>query len=267
MISKSIVLFALMTTLTACAHDRAMKISNNNVKVAVIGLGGKATDQGYLVSSVVAESPAATAGIIEGDMLVAMDHAKLVSRKGFRDLLHNSLVAGREIEVEIIRAGLPMTVMVKPEVDERPPTFIKLSDLVESTSVTVAVIAGAVSSDMAAGPAHDNEKWKQSIRLDLVSEMESSLLMDFSGQDNLKLGGRSIPDDLLDEFKFKESGLVSAEMRARVGETYGITHLLCCKFTRFSNGNGGRSDVISRKLIDVKTGIVEASDYVRSKQE
>lgn len=74
------------------------------------GLGGQAT--GMLVVSVDAESPAAAAGIVVGDIVVAVGEAPITSLQALADALVGT--NGREISIRVIRGGEVIEIAASP---------------------------------------------------------------------------------------------------------------------------------------------------------
>jgi membrane-associated protease RseP (regulator of RpoE activity) len=257
----------LLMTLTACAGGGNLNIikdesTDNKVKVARLGLRiSKVSDQGYSVTKVNAKSPAESTGIMEGDLLLSVDKIKISSQKVFRSLLDKSMSSDREVEINLLRADTPMLVRVKPKILEGFPIPIKLIDLVEDSKVVIAVIAGDVENNIPATSNFDKEEWKNSIRRNITSDVERAIISISSIDDNIKLVDRTAINKILDEYKFNSSGFVSEEMRVKLGKMYGVTHIIVCEFSRFRSGRGGFQDITNRKLINIQTGIVEASDY------
>jgi S1-C subfamily serine protease len=118
--SKLIIMFVvLLLSITSCAHKSQIvpnESTTNKVKVARISINGVYTDQGYLVEKIFPKSPAESAGLKEGDLMLNVDNVKISSGKGFRDLLNKSVNSEREVEILILRAGNPMTIRLKPRI-------------------------------------------------------------------------------------------------------------------------------------------------------
>lgn len=237
--------------------------TNNKVKDAVIGIDGTFTNQSYIVKKVGPKSPAEIAGIMEGDLLITVDSKKFPSRKGFRDLIRNAISPERDVEISFLRSGNQVVIRLKPIIFDIYPTFKKLKDLAADNKVAIAVVAGDVSNSTYLSPNFDRLDWKQSIKRNMASNVERSLLSTFANNENLKLVDRSLINKIVDEFKFNETGLVSDEMRAKLGKMYGVTHIIQCNMARFPNGNG-YEDEINTKLINIQTGTVEAMDYIKN---
>ncbi|WP_417318035.1 RIP metalloprotease RseP [Emcibacter sp.] len=96
-----------------------------------------------VVDKVVVDSPAEKAGFMPGDEIVSMDGDKVDS---FRDVLLNEIMnVGTEIEVEILRNGVPLTLRVMPEFIDAKDMFgdpVKLPHMGLSHNILI----GAVSS-------------------------------------------------------------------------------------------------------------------------
>jgi membrane-associated protease RseP (regulator of RpoE activity) len=261
--SNLIIMFVvLFLSIMSCAHQAQIiqnESSSNKVKVARVGINGISTDKGFLIEKVSPKLPAASAGIKEGDLLLTVDNVKITSRKNFRHLIEKSVSSEREVEISLLRSGQPITIRLKPAIGELFPTINKIIDLAEDTKVIIAIVAGDVSNNLRLSPGFDKEDWKQSIRREMTSDLERTLLSISANNENLKLVDRSVISKIMDEFKFNESGFVSEDMRAKLGKMYGVTHIIICEFSRYPDQNG-YVDLTHRKLINIQTGAVEAAD-------
>lgn len=74
------------------------------------GLDGQAT--GMLVVSVDADSPAASAGLVVGDIVIAVDEAEITSLQALADALVGT--NGRDVRVQVIRGGEVISVIASP---------------------------------------------------------------------------------------------------------------------------------------------------------
>jgi serine protease Do len=74
---------------------------------------GTTANHGVLVADVVADSPAATAGLHEGDVIVDYDGKAIHNDRELRDLVERTLVGSRQT-VEVLRDGKTMNVTITP---------------------------------------------------------------------------------------------------------------------------------------------------------
>jgi S1-C subfamily serine protease len=73
--------------------------------------GDSTQSEGLLVVAVTEGSPAAAAGMLVGDILLALDDHPLASPEDLLDLLTGDRV-GRQAQLRVIRGGAPLTVPV-----------------------------------------------------------------------------------------------------------------------------------------------------------
>ncbi|WP_321391477.1 RIP metalloprotease RseP [Emcibacter sp.] len=103
-----------------------------------------------VVDKVVQDSPAEKAGFQVGDEILSMDGREVSS---FRDIMLNEVMnVGTEIEVELLRNGVPMTLFVTPQFVDAKDMFgdpIKLPQLGLSHNILI----GGVSEDSPAEKA------------------------------------------------------------------------------------------------------------------
>ena len=77
-------------------------------------------DRGLLLVSVEADAPAAVAGLLIGDVIVAVDGHRLESADGLLDLLSGDVV-GKSLRLDVVRGGKEVTVDVVIGERPRPP--------------------------------------------------------------------------------------------------------------------------------------------------
>lgn len=104
--------------------------------------------------------------------------------------------------------------------------------------------------------------WADSIRNNLQSQYEGGLLSGFGKNENFSIVDRSRLKQILDEFKFSYSGFVSDQLRAKIGEMTGATHLLDISLGRFQNSDYSHEDVLNVRLVEIESGKVLAVDRI-----
>ena len=109
----------IASTAAAAMAERAgarrgyLGIAAQPVRVPERQRAGTAGDAALLVVSVKDESPAAHAGLLVGDVLVALDSVTLASPEDLVDLLAGDRV-GRALTMRVLRGGSPVDVQVTP---------------------------------------------------------------------------------------------------------------------------------------------------------
>lgn len=89
-------------------------------RLGIVLSDGKRDADGVAIEKVVPDSPADKAGLQKGDVLVRIGDEKIQNSRDVRETLRN-LEGSKELEVEILRDGNPITVKVKPEKREFLP--------------------------------------------------------------------------------------------------------------------------------------------------
>lgn len=83
---------------------------------------------------------------------------------------------------------------------------------------------------------------------------ETILLKHFGGYSkNFSLVDRTITSDILNELALHHSGAVPEKLRIKLGELYGITHILMV-------GGSSWGKIITKRLIEVETGRILTMD-------
>jgi len=165
-----------------------------------------------------------------------------------------------------MRSGHVLNFDIEPIIAKRRPTGIKLQALVEEgKKVVVAVVVSDVKN--AAGSPDDAQyaPWIDSIRSNTQSQVESHLLKALGIYDNFAIVDRNRLNNLLDEFRLSQTGIVSDKLRVKIGELTGATYLIDASFFRFRT-RGKVEDSEYRRLIEIETGVVLAVDYEKRKK-
>jgi membrane-associated protease RseP (regulator of RpoE activity) len=246
--------------LGGCAHIKTTETNFEEVmKVDIMldSVNGK-----LIVQSVVPEGPAATAGLAAGDIIIAMD-GKLICRQNEFIHIMYSKQKGDHVSLEINRNGQPLKIDITPRVQKMPPTLLKISSLlIDNKQVKVVVIVGDVKNSFPGTP----KDWVESSKNNLQTDEEKGLSKFFEKEKNFTLVDNSKIIRVLDELKINrlELGYVSDELRAKIGEMTGATHIIEITFYRFRRGYGWIDDESSNRLIEVESGNVLAIDKERT---
>jgi len=269
---KTIILLALLLIFNlSCAHESELKpkspmSSNSLINTYRIGVDVLDSETGVTVKTVAPGMPAQTAGIKEGDILIKINNISISSIRELQKLL-NTIPSESEVEITLIRDGNFRSIRLKPKIVKIGSIGLKLESLMRDSKVTVAVISGEVNYSLAGAGSEQVNEWKLSVKRILIDDAERALLLRFSNIENFRLVDRSIINKVLEEYKFNESGLVSDEMRIKLGKMYGVTHILKSDLSRSTFSKQSYEDIINFKLINLETGIIEASDYSRTVKE
>ena len=106
---------------------------------------GIAVDHGVVVAEVASGTPAATAGLLRGDIIAAVNGLPVLSGPELRDLILEE-EGGKDILLRLTRGGLPAEARVRFEVRAEGAPEIPLGATVESGVVVAEVTPGTPGS-------------------------------------------------------------------------------------------------------------------------
>lgn len=255
----SILLFCVII-LFGCAGTRTKPAPEGNfVEVARLGISSTDSNDKVIVKLTQKDSPAELSGVKSGDIIVSIDGKMMPSTKAFISLMNN-MRPGGHVLLTVNRNGQIINFEIAPKVVKLRPTLMKIQSLVfENTKVTVAVIVSEVKNSF----PNVSADWADSIKNNLLSDHER-MLLGFGKSENLSIVDRSRLKHILDEFKFSYSGLVSDQLRVKIGEMTGATHILDLSFARFRGRDYDQDDVLNARLVEIESGKVLAVDIIKS---
>lgn len=208
--------------------------------------------------------PAEKAGIRKGDIIKAIDGHYIKERIDLLDLMDKKELGDRVL-VTIQRNGTKVDFDVEVGFGDVPPDGYALQRILwEDKKVSLAVLTGEIHN-LTGLDEPQLEQWKKATRSYLLAESENYYLNAFKLDKNFFLVDRERMEEVLGELKFGISGVVSEELRAKLGEILGATHLLVIEFTRYRKAGGGQEDVYIRRLIEVETGRVLANVIIKER--
>ncbi|MEI6596002.1 MAG: PDZ domain-containing protein [Bacteroidota bacterium] len=265
---RNILTLILLMMIIGCMHVPPSLVpeesSNNRVKVAKIGALVDKKENVFYVQKVFPKSQAENYGIRVNDIIYKVDNVKIKDLNQLRELVGRFVYNNKPLEYEIIRDGNHITLYITPIVVEIYPTIDKITKIASSSPISLAIIAGDVYNSLQAPPNFDKDSWYKSVKNGMTSSAERELL-NGAPPDGFKLIDRNIIDKIIEEQKISQSGLVSAEFRTKIGKMYGVTHIMICSLSRYGiGGTKGYVDELTRKLINIENGSIEATDYIKS---
>ena len=244
---------------SGCAGFQAQKGPKGNfVEVLRLGLNINKT---FVVTTLVEDFPAEVAGVKHGDIIVSLDGKKMEPDISFASVMENK-VPGDYISLVVNRSGEKITLKIKPRVIKMRPTQIVINKLLylEKKKITMAVIISELKNSLKNVP----EDWIDFKREDLLSSYEIDLLSAYGGSSgNFSIVDRTRLRHILDEFQFRETGFVPDELRVKIGEMTGATHLFDIYFSRYQGLRKTVFDKLKVRLIDVESGKVLAVDRLK----
>jgi len=207
--------------------------------------------------------PAEKAGIRKGDIIKAIDGHYIKERIDLLDLLEKKELGDRAL-VTIQRNGTKVDFDVEVGFGDVSPDVYALQRILwEDKKVSLAILTGEIHNLAGLDEPSQLEQWKKAAGSYLLAKAENYNLNVFKLEKNFFLVDRERVEEVLGELKFGISGVVSEELRAKLGEILGATHLLVLEFTRYRKAGGGQEDVYIRRLIEVETGRVLANVMIK----
>lgn len=203
-------------------------------------------------------SPAWKAGLKIGDIIKAVNGVTITSLSDFNSVLKR-IPPNRIIPVRIESKGRERIYKVRTVKNFTPEVDFILDSLAKGERVSLAIIVGKVSNAIPLPPNVNLDEWKKGITSQLESGAESTYIQCRDVYDRFSVVDRNRIRKVLDELDFQTTDYISDATRIKIGELTGATNLLIVEFNRFPWSYRGRLDIISKKLIDIRTGEVLAS--------
>lgn len=248
---------------SGCAGFQAQKGPRGNfVEVLRLGLNINKT---LAVTTLIEGFPAEVAGVKHGDIIVSLDGKKMEPHISFASIMKNK-VPGEYISLVVNRSGEKITLKVKPRVIKMRPTQIVINKLLylEKKKITMAVIISEIKNSLKNVP----DDWIDFKREDLLSSYEIDLLSAYGGSnENFSIVDRTKLRRILDEAQFSETGFVPDELRVKIGEMTGATHLFDISFSRYQGLRKTVFDKLKVRLVDVESGKILAVDRLKLSDE
>lgn len=229
----------------------------NFVEVARLGIKTSTVDHELIVNILEKDSPASIAGVKCDDIIYSLDGIKNIKEKDFYCLMNNK-EPGEHVLLVVNRNGRLIEFDIEPSMKNVFPTQLKIQELLYANNkITVAVIVSEVKN------VYPSKDWSESMRNYLHSFCENYLLSYFGKNENFSIVDRKRLQQIFQQYELNQTGLVSDELRARIGHLTGTTHLYDITFSRFKS-RYGVSDLTYGRLIDIETGKVLSIEELRS---
>jgi len=145
------------------------------------------------------------------------------------------------------------------------PVDNKLYYMSYSQNVCIAVIAGKVKIDANYQAYSGYREFVDSTSSELITDNEHHLigLSKYFQNHAFSLVNRREIDMVLEGYDLSNLSLIPEELRLRFAKETPATHILVLNFLRSYDDTSHSIDVTERQLINVVTGAVEASDYLK----
>ena len=203
-------------------------------------------------------SPAKKSGLKIGDIIKEVNGAEVMNLSDFNSVM-KAIPPNTIVPVKIERKSTEKIYKVKTVKNFTPEVNFVLDSLAKGERISLAVIIGNVSNAIILPSNVNLGEWRKGIVSQLEYGVESVYIQCRNVYNNFSLVDRNRIRKILDELDFQTTDYVSDATRIRIGELTGATHLLIVEFNRFPRTYSGYMDIISKKLIDIKTGEVLTS--------
>jgi membrane-associated protease RseP (regulator of RpoE activity) len=254
---KISILILYMGLLVGCAGVQTHP-ETNDVEVMRIGMRSENINNKMVVKEVMKSFPAERAGIKRGDIVVSIDGKKYKNDIEIISLINNEF-RGDHVLLVINRNGKQINFNVEPivvKVRQQGISIIKI--LAKDNKVSLAIVVDEVKDTF----LNTSADWADSIRNILQSQQESFYLSAFGNNNNFSIVDRIQLMQILFEFQFHQVGFISDEIRMKIGEMTGATHILDISYARLRGRYNSYKDIINTRLIEIKSGAVLAVDQM-----
>ena len=145
------------------------------------------------------------------------------------------------------------------------PVDNKLYYMSYSQNVCIAVITGKVKIDANYQAYSGYREFVDSTSSELITDNEHHLigLSKYFQNHAFSLVNRREIDMVLEGYDLSNLSLIPEELRQKFAKETPATHILVLNFLRSYDDTSHSIDVTERQLINVVTGAVEASDYLK----
>jgi membrane-associated protease RseP (regulator of RpoE activity) len=221
------------------------------------------------ISSIIKNSPAEKAQLRPGDVITMLNGTKIKSRYEFLRLL-DEIPPGKSVNLTV-RQGLKIiekTVSVQEGFIYHDAKAIQ-SILASGKAIKLAIIIVDVNSILTtSNEKQEYEKWRKKTRSEIFLTLAAEFLHTYQGETNFRIIDKIMTEDIMKNIAFKQTEPISDNDKIKLGNTYGVTHLLLVDFSlqqpsppflKFTH-------VENHRLIEVKSGKTVAATSCRGGQ-
>lgn len=237
---------------------------------SVIGIFLKENKSNNLeISSIIKNSPAEKAQIRPGDVITMFNGTKIKSRYEFLRLL-DEIPPGKSVNLTV-RQGLKIiekTVSVQEGFIYHDAKAIQ-SILASGKAITLAIIVVDVNSTLTTpNEKQEYEKWRNKTRSEIFLTLAAEFLYGYQGEKNFRIIDKIKTEDIMKDIAFIQTGLISDNDKIKLGNIYGVTHLLLVDFSLQQPNHPFLkfTHVENHRLIEVKSGKTVAATSCRGGQ-
>ena len=213
------------------------------------------------ISGKESNSPAKKAGLLEGDIVKEINESAIGSVQDFANVMKN-IPPDTVIPVKIERNGKEKIFKVKTKKNHTPEVGIISGMLIRGENLSLAIVIGSISNTMASPNHAGLNEWKNTMRTQLQTEVESVYVQYSKVFKNFSLVDRDNISSILEELNFQASDYASENTRLKIGEITGATHLLVVDFSRTVKEQYSHTDMITKRLLDIETGEILSSAII-----
>ena len=221
------------------------------------------------ISSIIKNSPAEKAHLRPGDVITMFNGAKIKSRYEFHRLL-DEIPPGKSVNLTV-RQGLKIiekTVSVQEGFIYHDAKAIQ-SILASGKAIKLAIIVVDVNSTLTTpNEKQEYEKWRIKTRSEIFLTLAAEYLHVYQGETNFRIIDKIMTEDIMKNIAFKRTEPLSDNDKIKLGNVYGVTHLLWVDFSlqHPSHPFLKFTHVENHRLIEVKSGQTLATTSCRGGQ-
>jgi len=245
----------------SCVPHKLEIAEGNFAYVPSIGIGREEMNANLYIKDVVPDYPGAAAGLKPGDIITSINGNAINTEKDYMLALRYAN-SQEVIVVEIRRGGNLIKYSITPKQKRRLSSALKIDELLlNDKRVSIAIIVSDVKNSYPNVP----QDWVSAQRNNTLSDMEAGMIQSFGSFKSFSIVDRSRLQNILGEHQLAQMGFVSDEIRNKIGEFTGATHIYDITYQRFIGAYNQPQDLQTGRLIDVQTGNVIAVDNVQFK--
>ena len=259
---------ALMVILVFCSgwpKAEELPSKNNWLHAYSLFLQFRESNEGLVVLPYPprAESPAQSAGIQAGDIIVSVGGHR-ISEWGLRRLMNVNI--GEDVLFKVNRHGRLLEVWVRPRASLVRPSVKMLLDVLGAGRKKVALAIAVTSvEDASVSPAvrgdGDLTLSKNAVQEQVRKGQENVMLSSVGKHPNFTLVEGSRIQRVMKEWRLNASGPVSEQVMIKVGKMVGATYLLLVSEAAFLGSNNACWDKVTARLVELENGTVVAVDW------
>jgi hypothetical protein len=255
---RIIIVILVASVLSGCSTLGSLRpLEANMLEVPKLGIVTQTKNYKLVVQEVEKGNSGDSAGVKYGDIIESVDGKVITTPLELLSIIHSKGL-GQHVIIVINRYGQQIRLDFVPIVGKLLPTAVKIRELlINNDRVAVAIIVSEVRNSFRNVPSD----WAESMKNNAQFTYESGLARAYGNIESFSIVDRLRLKEILDEYKFSQSGLVSDKIRTRIGEMTGATNIIDISYTRYPS-SFGKDDVMSARLIDIGTGKILAVDRV-----